>query len=223
MILALFHHPGRVIHILAFTRSPLIPILVVALLYGALKLTTLPEIIATYDSPEFRTEYLKSVGTNIEQGEKALKLMKDYAAVWIFVEAPILIAGSVIMTAFVLFLAGRTFFRERIVLFRPIMGMVAWAGMITLIPLILGIILWFINPGLKLPTNAAYFLPMELQKGYYGGVLSAIDLFFIWQAAVIAIGVSKLFVISINQAVTLVGTICVVFAILYGISIEMAV
>jgi hypothetical protein len=213
-------HPKKMIAEISYQGSVWLPILLVALCYIALRMTTLPEVRAQYESPEFKEMLLKQAGSNSAQAERSLEIAKKYTVLLMVLEAPLLVAGGVVMMALMLFMSGRLFY-QRHVPFKTVMTMVGWTGIISAIPLLLSLALYFINPGLTLPTNIAYFLPVELQSGYMYGVLSTVDLFFIWQAIIICFGVAKLWEVSINQSVTLVGTIMVMFAALFGLSVVM--
>jgi len=57
-------HPKGKISEISFNGTVWFPLLLVALLYGLLRLTSLPEIIAQYDTPEFREMFLKQAGVS---------------------------------------------------------------------------------------------------------------------------------------------------------------
>ncbi len=220
-IVGIMVDPRRMLPRVTFQAEAWVPIVVVAIALAAVRLTMVGDLREEYNTAEFKEWYAEQRGVSLAETEDDIIAMSQSAPLMSFVEAPIVVVSSVAATTLVLFLIGRIGFTI-VVGFRTIFGMVAWAGIVSVIPLILSFPLKLINSSLMMPTSVVWFMPESLHGSYIYGFLSLLDIFVIWEAWLLAIGMAFLFDIKFQRAVTIIGTMVILFAVLNGIAVQIS-
>ncbi len=213
--------PRRILPRVTYNAEAWVPVVLVALALALVRLTMVSDMREEYRSEEFRQWYADQRGVSVTEAKEDLQSLSRSAPYMAFVEAPIVVTASVAATTLVLFLIGKFGFGGGVG-FRIMFGMVAWAGIVSVIPLLLNLPLKLINSEWMIPTSPAWFLPDSMHSSYFYGFLSLIDLFVIWEAWLLAIGMSFLYSVSFQRAITVVGTMVICFAALNGIAVAIS-
>ncbi len=190
-----------------------LPILFVIVALTGLKLTMLPEVYEYYSTTEFHDWYKDVRGVGDEIAIRDIERMISSAPFLVFIEAPLTIILGTAGIAMLLLIVGRFGFSQRTA-YRRVFSMVAWASVISGFPMLLNIPLKLINHRLFLPTNLTLILTPELVGEFFSSFISIVDLFLVWQVWLLSIGLTLLYEISIQRAVSSIGTMFVCFGIL---------
>ncbi len=209
MILA----PRRTLPRVAIEPGFWLPILIVAVAYFGVRMTMLPNMREHYASAEFIEWYAEQRGISQAQAERDVAGLSRKAPLLNVVEAPMVVTAGVLSVAVIIYLIGRLGYRGA-VRFRYVFSMVAWATVVSAIPLFITIPLKLINTDWNFETSPAALFPPELIGGYIHRFLQSIDLFLIWQVWLLGIGLSALYRVSIQRALGAIGTIFIIFAVL---------
>lgn len=217
-IIGMIVAPRRILPRVTYGAEAWVPVIVVALALAVIRLTMISDVREEYSSDEFRKWYAEQKGISETEASEDLRTLSRSAPIMAFVEAPIVVTGSVAATTLVLFLIGKFGFGGGVG-FRVVFGMVAWSGIVSVIPLVLSLPLKLINSSWMIPTSPAWFMPESMHSNYSYGFLSLLDVFVIWEAWLLAIGMAFLYDIPFQRAVTVVGTMVICFAALNGIAV----
>jgi len=204
--------PRRVIPRILQEQQFLAPLLILVILLAILRIIMLPELLEHYDTDKFRGWYQETRKVGEVQMNKDIELMKKSAPVMAMAEAALTVLAGTASIALLLYLIGRISYKEKAP-FKLVFTMCAWTSIISAIPLLVNIPLKLIDPDWFLPTNLSVILTPELVGGFLSRVLSVIDIFLIWQAWLLAIGMSLIFNVTLQRAVSSVGTMFVVFTV----------
>jgi hypothetical protein len=205
--------PRRALENLIPTGNYLAPLIFVAIIFTALRLVMLPEIQAQYASDEFRNWYMELRDVTEEAARKDIDRMSRYAPLMLFVEGPLTVFASTALIAFIIVIAGRLTFKIQLQ-YRPALTMVAWASIISTLPMLINLALKLNNQQSELTTDLSALLTPELVGGYFSRFVAIVDPFLIWQVWLLSIGVSCLYVVSMQRAISVVGTIFVCFGVI---------
>ncbi|MBM3326709.1 MAG: hypothetical protein FJY65_06985 [Calditrichaeota bacterium] len=189
------------------------PLLFVTLAFAGLRLVQMPEVEKKFDDPKFKTQIAEQRKITDEEAGRLIERMRGAAPVVSVIESPVIIVAGSAGMALLLYLIGRIIFKQAIP-YITVFSLTAWTGVVAAIPLLLHIPLQLYNPEWSLPTSPAYLFPKDLQNNYFVRVLTALDLFLIWQVAWLCIGISRLYKVSLNRSVSVIGTLFVCFAVL---------
>jgi hypothetical protein len=196
----------------------LAPLIILIVLLIILRIIMLPELLDHYETQEFRDWYQQTRKASEAEMNKDIELMKKSAPVMAIAEASLTVLAGTASIALLLYLIGRIAYKQKVP-FRLIFMMCAWTSVISAMPLIANIPLKLINQDWFLPTNLSVLLTPELVGGYLSRVLSVIDIFLIWQAWLLSIGISLIFNVTMQRAVSSVGTMFIVFAVFNAIAL----
>jgi hypothetical protein len=205
--------PRRSLKILIPTGNYLTPLIFVAISFTALKLVMLPEIQTQYASDEFRNWYMELRDVTEEAARKDIDRMSRYAPLMLLIEGPLTVFASTALIAFVIVIAGRLTFKIQLQ-YRPALTMVAWASIISALPMLINLALKLNNQQSELTTDLSALLTPELVGGYFSRFVAIVDPFLIWQVWLLSIGVSWLYVVNMQRAISVVGTIFVCFGVI---------
>ncbi len=181
------------------------PILLLALGLAAVRLASLPEFLEPYQTAEFAQEYAQMRGLGPEKAASEIDLVRKALPAALVLESPVLIAVGVAFIAMIIQLLGRFIFKQ----FAPfifIFRVVAWSSVVSVFPLALTLLMLLINPTGELPTNLGFFLNRKGIDPFISGFARGIDLFIIWQVALLAVAVSEVYKVSMQRAVQSVGS-----------------
>jgi hypothetical protein len=153
-IIGVMVEPRRILPTVTFQAESWVPIVVVALALAALRLTMVGDLRKEYNSAEFKEWYAERRGVSLAETEEDVAAMSKSAPLMSFIEAPLVVISSVAATTLVLYLVGKVGF-SLVIGFRIIFSMVAWAGVVSAIPLILSFPLKLINSAWMMPTSVA--------------------------------------------------------------------
>ncbi|MCF7810995.1 YIP1 family protein [bacterium] len=210
--------PRRAISRILEDDEFLTPLVILIVFLAILRIIMLPELLQQYETQEFRDWYQQTRKVGEAEMNKDIELMKKSAPVMAVTEAALTVLAGTVSIALLLYLIGRVAYKQKVP-FRLIFSMCAWTSIISVIPLIVNIPLKLINHDWFLPTNLSVLLTPELVGGYLSRVLSVIDIFLIWQAWLLSIGMSVMFNVTIQRAVSSVGTMFVVFAVFNAVAL----
>ncbi len=218
--------PARIIGIILAPRKTFakviyrtgawIPIAAIALFLIILRLVMLPAIIDEFESSVSVEQYAEQRDITAEEAKKEIEEIVDTAPYLTFIESPILVISGVVVIALIVFLIGKLQFKSSqpfIVVFR----MVAWASIVSVIQLILTIGLKLIDLDLEAPTNLGILFSEETAGAFFHNIMQTIDLFLIWEAYLIGVGMSVMYNISMQRSISAIGTMFVIFIALNAI------
>lgn len=209
--------PRRTLFKTAFEPGGWIPILVVSIALAIIRLILLPEVMHQYSDPGQLQKYAEERNIPEAEAQKELDLLRRTAPAMTMLETPFLVAAGVALIAFFVYFIGKVLFQKTIA-YMVIFRVISWASIVSAIPLVLSIPLKLINPSLDLPTNPAFLLPAELTGKYIYYILQTIDIFLIWQVWLISVGISELYNISTQRAISAIGTMFIIFIILNAVT-----
>ena len=195
------------------------PLMVLAIAFIGIRLTMLSDITAYYSTDEFREIYAESRGTTDEAAAKEIETLIRTAPLIVLIEAPLTIVIGTLGVAGLFYFIGVFGFKQKIY-YKKIICMTAWCSVVSAIPMLLNIPLKLINSEWFLPTSLSAILSPALVGEYLSNVFSIVDLFLIWQAWLFSIGLSILFGVSIQRAVTAVGTLFVCLGIFNALMLK---
>ncbi len=210
--------PRRTIPIIIGEERFWVPIIILVILLTILRLVMLPEMYEYYSSEEFRELLKETRKSDDVEMEQDIALMKKSAPFIAVLEAALTVFLGTGGITILLYLIGRLIYKQKAYL-RAIFAMVAWTSIIGAIPLSCNILLKLANPDWYLPTNLSALFTPEVAGDYFSRVLSIIDIFLIWQVWLISIGMSVLYGVSIQRAVSSVGSMFVFFAVLNALAL----
>jgi len=208
-----FLAPRKTLVKTAYEPGVWIPIIIVALFLAAVRLILLPDSLNQLKTEEFIQNYSDERGITKSQAQQEITLIRRSAPILTIVEAPLLVASGAAVVALIMFLIGKHGYKNPI-RFIYVFRMIAWASVVSAVPLILSIPLKLINPAWDLPSSPAVFLPVEVVGTFFYNILITLDLFFIWQVWLISIGMSVLYKVPFQRAVSSVGTVFIIFIVL---------
>jgi len=220
-IVALFIHPVKFTQSRSFEFTPWLPIILLTVILASLHYTMLPELLETYNSPEYLTQFAERGQMTEVAAQAEIAKMRDLAPYMGLVEAPIVILAGIAGVASVLYIIGRIQFRKKVP-FVSLYAMVAWGSLVSGAPLLVNLIVRIIRPGTLLSTNAAAFLPKTMEGTYFYNIMLAVDPFLMWQVWLMGLGVATLCEVNRQRAISSVGTMFVVLSIINAWTMTLA-
>lgn len=193
-----------------FLKGSWAPILLLAVLLAAVRLTTLKDFVTEYQTPEFAAEYSEMRGVTPEKAASEIAMVQKAIPAALALESPLMIFLGVGFLSMTAQLMGR-FLYKQMVPFLFVFRMVAWSSLVSVFPLALNLIVQLVNPGWEIPSNVGWLLPKEGQDPFIAGVARGIDVFLIWQVALIAVGMSEMYQVPLQRTAQAVGTMFLVF------------
>ncbi len=181
----------------------------------------LPELLATYDTPEFAAQFAERGKLTETEAKAEIEKMRYLAPYMGMIEAPIVILAGIAGVACVLYLIGRIQFRKKVG-FVSLYAMVAWGSLVSGAPLLANLVARLINPELLLPTNAAALLPKTMEGTYFYNIMLAVDPFLMWQVWLMGLGIATLCEVNKQRAISSVGTMFVVLSIVNAWTMTLA-
>ncbi len=199
------------------------PTIIVAIAFIGFQLTMLPNIIDRYSSAnmyewyeEMRIERNPAIDRQIEMLSRAA----PYLAIVEVISATVVMVIGMIGISVILYLIGGLGFKKWID-FSRVLSVYAWTSIISAISRLLSIPIKLINPDWSLPTNLSLLLTPEVVGSYFSNVLIVMDIFLIWQALLMSIGMSVIYGVSVQRAAGAVGTIFICSAVLNALFMGM--
>ena len=189
------------------------PILIVTIVLLGSRLVMLPRIYEYYASTEFHELYKETHNVDDRVAYKEINKMTRSAPFLLMIEAPLTVLVGTAGLALIFSIVGKVAYKRKVP-YRRIFSMVAWSSIISALPLLLNIPLKLANQEWYLPTNLSVLLTSDRVGNYMSSVFSVVDLFLIWQAYLLSIGLTLLYEINIQRAVSAVGTMFICFAVL---------
>ncbi len=211
--------PRRFFNTTGWSSDFWVPILILTLAFASLRAVQLPEYMKSLDDPKTKTLIAKRSKITEEEASRVIERMKKIGPTLSILESPIIVVASSATVAFLIYLIGRIIFKQAIP-YMNVFSLTAWTGIIASIPIILHIPLHLLKPEWVLPTSPVYLLPKSWQEHYFARVLVSMDLFIIWQVALLCIGTSRLYRVSLNRSISVIGTLFVCFAVLNALFIR---
>lgn len=211
--------PRKTLSKVPFERGGWFPIILVALTLGCYKLILLPGVLEKYNDPSVLNDYAIERGITEVEAKKELEIMRKSAPIITFIESPFLVVSGVGIITLILLLVGNVFYKTKmpfIMLFRT----VAWATVVSVIPIILSIPFKLMNNDYDLPSNLGFLFSAEFVGGFFHQIFETIDFFMVWEIWLISIGLSVLYKISFQRALNTVGTMFVVFVVINVFMLE---
>lgn len=204
-----------------FTDAVWIPIIVLTLILTALHWVMLPELLATYDDPEYVRKFAEKGKLTETAAQEQVAEMRRLAPYLGFLEAPIVVSAGVAGVAVVLYLIGRIQFRKKAP-YQSYFAMVAWGSFVSGIPLLINLAARSIKPGLLIATNAAALMPKSSEGTYFYNILLAVDPFLIWQVWLMGLGMAVLCEVNRQRAIASVGSMFVILSIVNALTMTAA-
>lgn len=214
-ILGIILTPRRTLGKVVDQREFWAPLIIISLTLAAVRVTMLPEALQEYSSPEFRQKYMELRKVSEEEAERNIETIKRITLPTTLIEAPIVVVVGTMGLSFILFLVGRLAYRGTAV-FKSVFTMVAWSSIVSSIPLFLTLPLKLINPSWVFPSSPALLLSESADGSFIQGILMILDPFLLWQVILLSIGLSVLYNVTLQRAVSTVGTMYICFAVANG-------
>jgi hypothetical protein len=220
-LVGIIAHPRQFMQLRRFDIGAWPALIIVTIALIALRLEMVPELRKEYSTSDFKKWYIEQQHVNEEKADQDIAKMSQIAPVMSLLEAPVMVVAGAAGIAVFLFLVGRVSYKQKIG-FVDIFNMVSWASVIAVVPLLIQVGFKIGGVEMNLPTNVAWFLPKSLEGSYFYNVLQAVDLFLIWQVWLLALGIVALFQVTLQRALTSVGTLFVTLAVLNAIATTMS-
>lgn len=214
-------HPVHFMRNGGFHGDPWLPLLLVAIILAAVELMLLPDLRKTYSDPEFVKQHAERKGLTESQSADEVAKMSRAAPYLAIIEAPIVVTAGAAGVAAVLWVVSRIHYRRKVA-YLLLFSMVSWASFVSAAPLLLNFAVRAIKSDASLATSAAVLLPASLKGGYIYNVLLALDPFLLWQVWLLGLGMAALCEVSRQRAITSVGTIFVLLAVLNAVGLTAA-
>ncbi len=199
------------------------PAIIIVIIFLGFQLTMLPNIIDRYSSAnmyewyeEMKIERTPAIDRQIE----ILSGAAPYLAIAEVISATVVMVLGMVGISVILYLIGGLGF-EKWVDFSRVLSMLVWTAMINGFAKLLSIPIKLINPDWSLPTNLSLLLTPEVVGSYFSNVLIVMDMFLIWQALLMSIGMSVIYGVSVQRAAGVVGTIFICSAVLNALFMGM--
>ena len=199
------------------------PTIFVVIAFIGFQLTMLPDIIDKYSSAnmlEWYKEMKIERNPAIDRQIEMLSNAAPYMAIVEIITAAFLMVLGMAGVSLILYLAGGFGFKKWVDFYR-ILSMFVWASMINGFAKLLSIPLKLINSDWMLPTNLSLLLTPEVVGTYFSSVLIIVDVFLIWQALLMSIGMSVIYGVTVQRAAGVVGTIFICSAVLNALFMGM--
>lgn len=199
------------------------PTIIVVIAFIGFQLTMLPNIIDKYSSAnmyEWYEEMKIERNPAIDRQIEILSHAAPYVAIVEVISAAFVMVLGMVGISVILYMIGGLGFKKWVD-FSRVLSMFVWTAMINGFSKLLSIPLKLINPDWSLPTNLSLLLTPEVVGSYFSNVLIVMDLFLIWQALLMSIGMSVLYGVSVQRAAGAVGTIFICSAVLNALFMGM--
>ncbi len=194
---------------LAYEPGAWAPIILIAVAVAVARIAMLPQYIEQYSTPEFTEQFIELRGVDAEQAEKEIALVKNITPALLILESPLMVIFGILFFSLILQILCRLQFKMQVP-FILLYRMTAWVMVVSAIPLFLTVPLKLINPAWEVPTSLYFFLPKENLDVFWGGLTKVVDVFFIWEVALISIGLSAMLDLPIEKTTSAVGTLLLV-------------
>lgn len=192
-----------------------VPVVGLSAAFAFFRLTGLSEERTRLNSPEYQERYTHAKNLTPEKARQELEMVARAAPAVILVESPVITTLGVSAVAALMSLAGRVYFRRKLP-FGTVFSLAAWASVVGAVPLLLHGTLRLTKADWSPPTNPVLLFPALSTSldPYFRHLLEALDLFAIWQAWVLSMGMAGLYEVSPQRAAGVVGTAYVCLAVL---------
>lgn len=130
-------------------------------------------------------------GTVNDQMYEGIRRQAEFA--WIIQPLTVMIFGPVIVAALAGVLFGVFTVMGGESTYRHVFAVVAHAGVVTMLQPLLTMPLNYQQQSMSSATNLAVFLPMLEEGSFLGSILGVMDLFYVWYAIVMAIGLAAVY------------------------------
>ncbi|MBT7617902.1 MAG: hypothetical protein HN590_11525 [Calditrichaeota bacterium] len=212
-LIGIVFEPRKTLSKVSFESGVWVPILIISLSLIIVRLVLAPEMNTRLQDPEFITSYSQQRGITEEKAVEELEIVYSLSPYITFVESPILVLIGTAIVSFIVLLIGKRVYKIAVP-FRTLFNMVSWASVVSAIPLLLSVPLKLINSEWDLPTNPGFLLPVDSLNPYFHQLLQTLDVFLIWEIGLISIGMSVIYKISLQRALSSIGTMFLIFIVL---------
>jgi len=130
-------------------------------------------------------------GTVSDQMYEGVRRQAEYA--WMIQPATMLIFGPLVVAVVAGVLFGVFTVMGGESTYRHVFAVVAHAGVVTMLQPLLTLPLNYQQQSMSSATNLAVFLPTLEEGSFFGSLLGVMDLFYIWYAIVLAIGLAAVY------------------------------
>ncbi len=205
--------PRKTLSKVSYEPGVWVPILILSLSLILVRLVVAPDINSKLQDPDFIQSYSQQREITEAKAVEELELVYSISPFITLIESPILVVVGTAIVSFIVLLIGKRVYKITVP-FRTLFNMVSWSSVVSAIPLLLSVPLKLINKEWDLPTNPGFFLPVNSIDPYFYQLLQTLDVFLIWEIGLISIGMSVIYKVSLQRALSSVGTMFLIFIVL---------
>ena len=214
-------NPRGTLQKVLYEKGAWIPIVIVSIALVGVRLTDLPATMAQYSDPEYINSYVQQSGLDSTAAASEIDKIKVNLPVAMLVGSPVLVLANIAIVTLIIYIVGMIFFHSK-VRFSPVFNMVSWATLINFIQLALTIPYKLLDLGDNLPTNLAALFPADSISTYFRSIFQLIDLFMIWEVYLLSIGLTAIYRIKMQLAVSTIGTMFVFIIVLNAVVVSIS-
>jgi Yip1-like protein len=205
--MAIFSSPSAVFQELSMRPTWLAPLLLVTLIVAAMQVVILNT--ATGQNA-MRQEFQEKIPQNAppDMVERQLAMTKFAAPIGVLFFVPLvtLFMAGVVYVIFGIVLGGDSTFRQTFSAY-------CHTGIIGILAVLVQTVMVFLKGSMKSSTALSAFLPFLEEKSFAFKIFQMLDVFIIWQLAVISIGMGLLSRVGTRKAATVIFSVYVVVVI----------
>lgn len=207
-IAGIFLDPRRTFESLVIKPDFIVPLILVVLISLVFTIVAWPVI--EKESIEAQRTIMEDRGLSEEQIESAIRTQKEMGKYFGYIGAPISVIISTLIISGILLFMGNVLIGGASK-FKNVLSIFAYSSLIDIPSYTIKLILVMNKGTLKVYTSLALFFPQSAEDTMLFKLAAVFDIFVIWQVIVISIGMAALYKCTTQKALTLVGTLFILF------------
>jgi len=204
-LVGVFLDPRRTFESIDRKPDYLVPLLLVIVVGTLFTIITWPIIESTLMQAQI--EQLEEQGMTQEQIDQAMSVGKMFGFIG---PAISIILGSLVVSLILLF-AGNVMMGGSSK-FKKVFSVYCYSGVISILAYVIKLPLALNKNSLEVYISPAALFPASAQDTILFKVAAVFDVFVIWQLIVVTVGMSVIFKTSFQKAITVVGTLYIIYA-----------